>query len=72
MEINWEVEDGYAGGSRPQSTSFDESDLDHCETWEEAEHEIWNIAEEDFEQKITFYIKNLDELKKWWLPKKEM
>lgn len=35
MEITWEVEDGYMGGSRPQTTTIDDGELLDCETTEE-------------------------------------
>ena len=34
MEIEWEIEDGYIGGSRPQSLIF--NDFENCETVEDA------------------------------------
>ena len=37
MKITWEVDDGYAGGSRPHNTEIDNDELDECETDEERE-----------------------------------
>lgn len=52
MEINWQAEDGYAGGSRPQSTSVDDEDILECETVEEAVKMIRECVQEDFENRV--------------------
>ena len=61
MKVIWEVDDGYAGPSRPQYTTIDESDLEHCETEEERQKEIEEIIQEEFETKITWHIKRIEE-----------
>ncbi len=35
ITVTWEVDDGYDGRSRPQTTIVDEEDLEDCETKEE-------------------------------------
>ena len=54
MIVNWEVEDGYCGKSRPQSTEISDDDLDACETEEEREFLIEDCIQEDFERNITW------------------
>lgn len=54
MIVYWEVEDGYVGKSRPQSTEISDEDLDACETEEERERLIEDCIQEDFEQMITW------------------
>lgn len=55
MRITWQVDDGYAGGGRPQHTDINDSDLAECETEEEKELLIREVVQEDFEQHITWY-----------------
>jgi hypothetical protein len=55
--VKWEVEDGYVGKSRPQSTIVD---TDH-HFWdslndEEKRQLIEECVQEDYEQKISFSI----------------
>jgi hypothetical protein len=54
VKVEWTVDDGYAGGSRPQYTDIDDDDLDECETDEEREEFINDCIQQDFEQKITW------------------
>jgi hypothetical protein len=60
MRITWEVEDGYAGKSRPQFTDIDDDDLADCETEEEKEDLINSVVQDDFEQNITWGIIRTD------------
>ena len=60
MIVYWEVEDGYVGKSRPQSTEISDEDLDACETEEERERLIEDCIQEDFEQNITWAIVSMD------------
>lgn len=66
ITISWEVEDGYAGGSRPHRVSFDPTNyIDEDETWEEISQErkdeiINDIVETDFEQTISFVIRKVE------------
>ncbi len=60
MIVHWEVEDGYVGKSRPQSTEISDEDLDACETAEERERLIEDCIQEDFEQNITWAIVSMD------------
>jgi len=53
--INWEVDDGYAGASRPQSTEIDDDDLADCETDKEREILIATTIQEDFGQSVSWY-----------------
>ena len=52
MIITWEVEDGYCGKSRPQTTKIDDDELAEYETEEEKEEFIQNEIQNDFEQTI--------------------
>lgn len=61
--VTWEVEDGYVGKSRPQSTTIDiEQNMDLTE-WESMSEDekrdfIGEMVQCDFEQKISFTINN--------------
>jgi hypothetical protein len=61
MIVHWEVEDGYVGKSRPQSTEISNEDLDACETQAERDLLIEECIQEDFEQSITWAIVSMDE-----------
>jgi glutamate synthase domain-containing protein 3 len=54
IKIRWQVDDGYAGGSRPQSTEIDKSELEQCDTFEEAKELIENAVQEDYENKVSW------------------
>ena len=54
MKVFWEVEDGYCGKHRPQSTEVNDALLDACENDEEREEMIEQCVQEDFEQKTSW------------------
>lgn len=59
--VEWEVEDGYAGKSRPQKTEIDTEDYFDNEEWnemtdDEKKEHLESFVQEDFEQKISFGI----------------
>ena len=56
MEITWEVEDGYIGGSRPQHTIIPDEELEVFDTEEEKEEFIADWVQEEFESKISWSI----------------
>lgn len=64
IRVRWEVEDGYAGQSRPQETVIDvENDLMSEEEWNELSEDqkkenIDSLVQEDFEQRIHFGIED--------------
>lgn len=58
--IHWEVEDGYVGKSRPQHTNIPDEELDDCENEKERNQLIEDYVQEDFDQKITWYIKSVE------------
>lgn len=63
--IEWQVEDGYCGGSRPQHTPVDADMLD--DEMDDAElEELYNvIVDEEFMQNISGYGTNLEKFKEW-------
>ena len=55
MKVHWDVEDGYGGKSRPQTTEVDDSD--YLETPpEDREAYLEECVQEDFEGRITWFI----------------
>lgn len=54
MNITWEADDGYCGGSAPQRTRIDDEDIANCETFEEAEKVIQDAIEDDFRNKVNW------------------
>ena len=63
MRITWEVEDGYAGKSRPQSTQVDDDELLRCDTVEEALEVIDECVHTDFENTISWCFNGYDSMK---------
>lgn len=53
MKVCWEAEDGYVGGSRPQSFIIDDSDLEGLSS-EEIDEYVNDSIQDDFEQKISW------------------
>lgn len=67
IKIRWEVEDGYAGGSRPHTTTIDiERDFGMDEWREMSEQEkeevIHDYVQADFEQQISYAIISKEEV----------
>jgi acetyl-CoA carboxylase carboxyltransferase component len=62
MIVTWEVDDGYVGPSRPQKTEIPKCDIKDCENVEEALQMIDDMIQEDYEQKINWYIKNKESI----------
>ena len=56
MRVTWQIDDGYAGPSRPQHVEVDDEELAECETDEERERLIEDTVQEDFNQKVSWYI----------------
>lgn len=61
IEITWEVEDGYVGGSRPQTTYIDRDEWDACETEDERQTLIEQYVHEDFLATITWNVTEVNE-----------
>lgn len=60
MRVQWEVEDGYVGKSRPQFTDIPD---DEFEDLDEAERQqvIEDAVQQDFENNIHYFIIRVDE-----------
>ena len=54
MIVNWEVNDGYCGKSRPQQTVIPDEELVDCETELEREELIQEYVSNDFNSKISW------------------
>ena len=52
MEITWQVDDGYAGPSRPQHVEVPDEELDECESEEERMELIEGYVQDEFENNI--------------------
>ncbi len=57
ITITYEVEDGYAGGSRPHSVRLDLNDFGDCETPEDIERRIDECVSDHFRENIGPYWK---------------
>ncbi len=62
MQIKYEVEDGYAGGSRYKYVEVDDEDLEQCESLEEKIKLVDEIVEQDFSQNV-YPVWNKEQLK---------
>jgi hypothetical protein len=62
FKVKWEVEDGYVGKARPQTSEMDEDDFDGCETRVDVERVILDFVQEDFNQQISWSVTGLDDL----------
>lgn len=72
MRITWEVEDGYAGKSRPQHSEIDLQQMaTECETWEDASRWIDEEIDADFESRITWCHTYYEDVKAEWEKLKE-
>lgn len=71
LKINWEIDDGYVSGSRPQSTRISEEDLLECETEEQVREMLEESVEDDFRNHVNWCFSNLDELLEAWRSKKK-
>ncbi len=58
MEISWQVEDGYAGGSRPQHVEVPDDELRDCPDDEARQKLCDDYVQQAFEQKITWCYSN--------------
>lgn len=54
MEIEWQVEDGYAGGSRPQEFEIPDDEILECDDAAEAMDLIHSSVEDDFGNKVSW------------------
>jgi len=59
MKIKWEVDDGYAGKSRPHFFEIDDEELEEVPE-DERDDYIDDCVKEEFENKITFHWKVVD------------
>jgi phage-related protein len=65
IKIHWQVEDGYVGKSRPQTTTvrpfddFSQDEWDEMNSKERDEY-LQECVQNDFDQTISFAIDNID------------
>jgi len=59
VTVRWEIEDGYVGGSKPQSFEIDTDDFD-----EDLDilNQLYDFTQEQFDNTISWYIQNEDEV----------
>ena len=56
LEITWEVDDGYVGGSRPYTLTIPGDELADCDNDTEREDLITEHVQEHFSQEVTWFI----------------
>lgn len=52
MKVRWQVDDGYAGGSRPHTSLIDDGEIRDCIDLQDALDFIDDCVYEDFQQRI--------------------
>lgn len=57
MRVRWEVDDGYAGKSRPHFVDVPDDELADCESREDQEALVEQCVLEAFEEKVAYYWK---------------
>ena len=66
MEVTYEAEDGYVGGSRPKYVDINDEEIKDCESDDEAMRLVEDAIQEHFEQNVAAsydYKKLLEEVK---------
>ena len=53
ISVTWEVADGYAGRTRPQTTKISHSEIVDCDSEDEVKKLIEDSIQDDFDQKIS-------------------
>lgn len=60
IELSWQVEDGYAGGARPQTTYFDAAEFEGCESREEVQNLLEELMHEELMNKVSWTASNYE------------
>lgn len=61
----YEVEDGYAGGHRPQHFTVSADDLPDDASDDELQQVYYQAASDDFEQRISFCVDSAEDFIAW-------
>lgn len=59
VKVTWEINDGYAGKSRPQYTYIDREDWDACEGEKERQDLIDDCVQNDYDN-LGYFIESVD------------
>ncbi len=62
MKVTWEVEDGYTGGARPQTTEIPDDEIASCDSLEDAMEMVHDYIQEDFENQVSAGLRRGDEV----------
>ena len=62
IKVRWEVDDGYAGGSRPQMCAVELDDFQHCDDESAVRDQLSEIIQDEFTNRISWFMKNEDEV----------
>ena len=60
ITIKWQVSDGHVGCMRPQSFTLDKDEFEFYDSQNEMIDYIHGCAQDDFEEKVTYRITNLN------------
>jgi hypothetical protein len=65
FEVTWEADDGYTGGSRPQTFDIDAFELDDCESVADLRRIFWDCVQADFERRVNAVSEDEDAFIEW-------
>lgn len=67
IKVRWEIEDGYMGGSRPQSFSIDLGEMvDSCQDEDEARRYLEEELDSALQERVSWVCPNFDEVIEAW------
>jgi hypothetical protein len=61
IDVTWEADDGYAGGSAPQHLKVSTDDFFEDATIEQVKKQLSEMIQEDFEQTVSWHCKDFEE-----------
>jgi hypothetical protein len=62
FKVSWEAQDGYVGGSRPQSFSVDIDEFDSSQTLDDITRQLTDDIDNDFEEKVYWHSDNYEQV----------
>lgn len=63
--VTYEVDDGYAGGSRPKHLRLDSGWIEEDMSDDDLEEQLAEMVHEDFLQRVSWYYRNKDAALEW-------
>lgn len=61
IEITWEIEDGYVGGSRPQTFKIRPSDFEDCDSALQVKDRLYDLLDEELQKRASWSCRYMDD-----------